>query len=131
MHGSKKNQIKIYLISLRVFSTSVPTPVNFTLFCSHNTNAFGGTAKLVHNSISYTQPQLTPEFEAIAILVNSKTEFTPISTYISPNKQFRTNNLQNVFSPTNLPTIVIGDFNSWHPYWGSPRANSRTLFPNS
>jgi len=24
MHGSKKNQIKIYLISLRVFSTSVP-----------------------------------------------------------------------------------------------------------
>jgi len=104
---------------------SLPAPVNFTLFCSHNTNAFGGTALLVHNSISHTQHQLIPEFEAIAILINSKTKFTLMSTYISPNKQFHTNNLQNVFSPTNLPTIVLGDSNSWHPYWGSPRANSR------
>jgi len=78
---------------------SLPTPVNFTLFCNHNTNAFGGTALLAHNSISHTQHQLIPEFESIAILINSKTKCTLISTYISPNKQFHTNNLQNNFFP--------------------------------
>jgi len=36
MHGSKKNQIKIYLISLRVFSTSVKKDIIIKFICGHN-----------------------------------------------------------------------------------------------
>jgi len=33
------------------------------------------------------------------------------------------NNLVNVYSNFFTPTLITGDFNSWHTIWGSPRNN--------
>ncbi|KAH8339727.1 hypothetical protein KR059_012615, partial [Drosophila kikkawai] len=91
-----------------------------SLYCSNTTNSFVGAALLVHNSISHSQKTLNTDFEAVGISIQTKTNIDLISAYISPSKQFNLKNLEKVLAPSTPYAIVLDDFNSWHPYWGSP-----------
>ncbi|KAH8280794.1 hypothetical protein KR054_012347, partial [Drosophila jambulina] len=90
-----------------------------SLYCSNSNNIFGGAALLVHNSISHSQKTLNIDFDAVGISIQTKKNIDLISTYISPSQQFNLRNLENVLAPSTPHAIVLGDFNSWHPYWGS------------
>lgn len=89
-----------------------------------STNRFGGVALLVHKSIQHTQIFTNFDFETVAIEIDSLNK-TVFSSYISPSTPFTYNNLNNVFNLPNSRIIITGDFNSWHPTWGSTRHNRR------
>jgi len=105
---------------------SLPTPINYSLYTSKNNhNNFGGTALLTHNSIPQNEISVSSDFDAVGVSIQSKSKFNIISAYISTSKPFNANHLANVLDSPNAQTLLLGDFNSWHPYWGSPKSNTR------
>ncbi|KAH8283742.1 hypothetical protein KR018_010621, partial [Drosophila ironensis] len=86
----------------------------------NNNNNFGGTALLIHNSITQNQISLNTDFDAVGVNIQSKIKFNIISAYISPSKPFTSSNLENTLDTQITHTLVLGDFKSLHPYWGSP-----------
>ena len=87
-------------------------------------NSLWGVALLIHSSVQHKAIDLNKGFDAVGLEITSKITFHIISCFISPNKQFTSNNLDNMFRISSTPTLITGDFNSWHKSWGS-LANSR------
>jgi len=111
-----------HLIPYKNFST----PINYTIYTLNSAvNASGGVAILVHNSIQHTEIHLPQDFESLCSKIQSKYTFNIICSYIPPRQHFTCNNLENVYSDLSSPTLITGDFNSWHTLWGSPRNNKK------
>nr|AAA74495.1 unknown protein [Drosophila teissieri] len=106
-------------------TNTIPTPINYKLLTNIATNRFGGVRILVHKSIQYTTLNITSDPEAIAINIQSKIKLNIFSTYISPTKNISDQTLQNTFNIQQTPSLITGDFNGWHPSWGSPTTNTR------
>lgn len=124
----RKHDIKIISIQESHINnniSNIPVPINFTMYNYNNSNSFGGVSLLIHNSIQHYPISLNNDLETIGFEIHSKIKFKIISTYISPNVYFSYNNLQNVFNDCRSPTLITGDFNSWHHNWGSSRNNKR------
>jgi len=79
----------------------------------------------MHTSIQYTVLRIISDIEAIAISIESKLRLNIFSTYISPTKNITNQTLQNTFNIQETPSLIAGDFNGWHPSWGSPTTNTR------
>ncbi|KAH9413968.1 hypothetical protein DERP_014489 [Dermatophagoides pteronyssinus] len=77
----------------------------------------------------------------VCVLVNNQRPFLLISVYLSPNAPLHKDNLSNSSEISleedldhlnqitshyyNIPIIFTGDFNGWHPAWGSATTNLR------
>lgn len=106
-------------------NNNLPIPINYKLITCPASNRFGGAGILIHKSIQYFEINHTNDLETVAIEVNSKQKLSIFSTYIPPSKSFTSRNLENIFTNHNTPSIITGDFNSWHANWGSPQNNKR------
>ena len=80
--------------------------------------AKGGVAILIKENISTTPVQLRTHLQAVALQVFYKVKFTICNIYL-PNRHWRPDDLRNIISQLPKPYIVVGDFNSHNPLWGS------------
>lgn len=123
----KKYQPKI--IALQEIHTAnkqiLPVPINYSIYQSTKLNSFGGSAILIHKSIQHIPHNDNQHLESISATITSKIKFTITSIYISPNLNFEENDLVSTFNIDSLPKLILGDFNSWHRNWGSPKGNKR------
>lgn len=83
--------------------------------------ASGGVAIFIKRSINHNSiylPQLL-SIEATAVKVNldDGSFVNVISAYKSPNRRLNVNDMTNLFTP-HSPTLLIGDINCKHQYWG-------------
>lgn len=110
---------------------NIPIPINYKLYISKLTaNSFGGSALIVHNSIQHKQINSDNTFDTVALTIQSKLKFTIFSTYISPNTTFNKKNIEDTFGISTSPSLITGDFNSWHSSWGSIKNNKRGKIVN-
>jgi len=94
-----------HIISLQETHTqyfhTLPTPINYNILTNIAPNRFGGVALLIHKSIQHTQSTNNKDVEAIAPEMKLKQNFKIYYIYISPNKSFSRNNLNNVINMNN------------------------------
>lgn len=88
--------------------------------------ASGGVAIFIKRSISHHSlflPQLI-NIEAVAIKLNlsNNESLTIISAYKSPNRRLQVNDINNLFL-LNTPTLLVGDLNCKHRFWGCRASN--------
>ena len=117
----------ITLQETHIHSTNnIPVPINYSLYNTNKSqNTHGGAAILIHNSIQHQQILLNGDLDATAVQLQSTIKFTTISIYIPPHFTFNTINLEQTISSINTPSIITGDFNSWHQTWGSNKNNKK------
>lgn len=87
--------------------------------------ASGGTSILVRNDIPHSHLELKTNFQAIAIKVTLHKQINICSIYIPPNQKLKENELQNIIWQLPTPFILLGDFNSHNPIWGSNETNQK------
>lgn len=107
---------------------NISIPINYTMYSINTSNSrYGGVSILVHNSLQHRQIFLgrDPTIDTICIEIVSKIKFHIYSSYIPPNQNFSLQNLERVFYNSTIPSIITGDFNSWHVSWGSSSNNGR------
>ncbi|XP_072375509.1 uncharacterized protein [Diabrotica undecimpunctata] len=63
-------------------------------------------------------PLNTP-LEAVAITINSDIKISICNIYIPPSENFSTAVIEELLQQIPSPRILLGDFNSHSPYWGS------------
>lgn len=111
-----------HLCSIR----NIPIPVNYKMYNINNSgNVYGGSALLIHNSLQHNVKFIDTTFDTLYATISSKSKFTIVSTYISPNTNFSLDQLVNTFGNITTPTIFTGDFNSWNKRWGSSLNNAK------
>ena len=89
------------------------------------TNAKQGIAILIKKNIEHSVIQINSNLSILAIRIKSIYSLTIINLYIPPFQQFSTSDLYQILSQVSNPLIIVGDFNSWSPLWGSPVVNNR------
>jgi len=92
-----------------------PTPINYKMITLNTSPTYGGVGILIHNSLQYQEIPLRAEFDSVCVEICSKKKLRIVSSYISPKTKFTLLSLYSTFNvPNNIPTIITGDFNSWH-----------------
>lgn len=82
----------------------------------------------VRKDLSYISHALPPDAnnEYVALTAkNDRCTFTIIAAYIPPNTQFNTLRINSIIESTPPPHILTGDFNAYHPLWGSVKTTIR------
>ena len=87
--------------------------------------ATGGSSILVRNDIIYNQVPLNTPLQAIAVQLTLHKTVTLCSIYIPPNDNLSLQDLDNLVSQLPSPYILMGDFNSHNPLWGSATLTGR------
>lgn len=86
-------------------------------------NRGGGTAVLVHNSVSFTQEFLLPlqTIEATSIMVHTKQgPLRCAAIYSPPRSVYHPSDIEALI-PDNTPSILAGDLNAKHIHWNSTK----------
>ena len=89
----------------------------------NNLIAAGGVSIFVKNNIIQSRIQLNTPIQAVAVRVNLFRPITICNIYFpNPGNDplFTVNNLINLIKQLPKPYIIMGDFNSKSPLWGSP-----------
>lgn len=90
----------------------------------------GGLVTLVGDEISFSIIEDNPLLEALSIQINSSVgKIVIANVYHPPAVSFETSLYQNIFSRSK--TIIVGDFNSKSPLWGSPKSDVKGIRINS
>lgn len=123
----KHNPLIICLQETHLKNTiNIPVPIHFKLYQSENSNnSYGGSALIIHDSVQHEPINLTSSLEVVAQKIHSKITFNIFSTYISPSTKFNISELDQTFDCPNTPSLITGDFNSWHQDWGSKQTNKK------
>ena len=120
------------------FSNNPCGLINLDVFC-HNNNPRTAIATSLKN-VTLIQ-QYTTSY-CTCVRVDSEIPFVLCSVYLSPNSELQSdsnqqlnirpsledelNTLQNIIDfYSDLAIIITGDFNGWHPSWGSESTNRR------
>ncbi|CAF3471748.1 unnamed protein product [Rotaria socialis] len=86
----------------------------------------GGVSLIIHNSLSFIPVNVQSVFEVVAAKVYiNKTFYTICSIYIPPQVNFGEQQLKEVWDQLPKPCLILGDFNSHHPMWGSEHSDCR------
>jgi len=85
----------------------------------------GGIVVLVHESIPSKEILLNTPLQAVAVQVKIGILITIVSVYNSRNHELGERLLSNLKNQLPLPVLITGDFNGYHPLWGSDTADSR------
>lgn len=85
-------------------------------------HASGGVATYVNKKLSSTEIHLDTNLEAVATTILVKSGYLTICNIYLPNsQQFNQQDIQNLISQLPPPFIIVGDFNSHSPTWGSEK----------
>lgn len=105
---------------------NIPIPINYHLYTRNTSKTrYGGVGLLIHKSVEHKQISTSDDFDNLCFELKVNMKFNIISTYISPQQTLNNSQLERVLNSSRTPTIITGDFNGWHSYWGSPTNNSR------
>jgi len=111
-------------------------PQNFNFICpkayvgyfynfQHNTQAKQGIGVLIKKHIPHEYKTVSSNLLCSFLELKVQNPITILNLYIHPNQQFSSSDLVQLSSNINTPMLILGDFNSWSPLWGSPQSNSR------
>ena len=103
---------------------------NNQTFRHHNTyynntdSGNGGVAIIIKNSIVHSTVTLQTCLQAVAVrlTINDKV-YTLCSIYIPPSQNITKSQLDYLYKQLPSPAILMGDFNSHNPLWGSSSFN--------
>ena len=97
---------------------------NFRKDCSSSARATGGVALLISNDFPHNPIHLNTNIQAIAVQIHIRQLITVCSIYLPPNDTLRQHDLNSLIMQLPSPFLLLGDFNSHSPLWGSPDINS-------
>ena len=101
---------------------------NFTLYNAFSPDpdkAKGGASILVHQGVIYSQVPLKTKLQAIAVQGSLSKTLTICSIYIPPSQNLLDQELDALVQQLPKPFILLGDFNSHNPLWGSTSTNDK------
>ena len=85
---------------------------------SHD-RASGGSSILIRNDVIHSPVDLNTNLQAVAVKITISFVFTICSIYAPPNKYIDIKDLEHLLSQMQHPVMLLGDFNSHNPLWGS------------
>ena len=85
----------------------------------------GGSALLVRNDVAHSSLSINTELEAVAVQVNTSRVYTICSLYISPAKEYSSQDLVNLCNQLPHPFLILGDLNGRHHFWGDVVTNRK------
>ena len=95
---------------------------HFTLynaFSPESERAKGGASILVRQGVIHSQVPLKSNLQAIAVRLTSFKTLTICSLYIPPSHRLCFQDLDELVQQLPKPYLLLGDFNSHNPLWGS------------
>ena len=90
---------------------------------SHD-RASGGSSVLIRNDIIHSPVNINTNLQAVAVKITLSFVFTICSIYAPPNKYIDIKDLEDLLSQIQEPVMILGDFNSHNPLWGSEHLTS-------
>ena len=81
--------------------------------------ASGGSSIFVRNDVIHSHVHLDTNLQAVAVKITLSFVFTICSIYAPPNKYIDISDLEHLLSQIREPVMILGDFNSHNPLWGS------------
>jgi exonuclease III len=96
---------------------------------NNSAHSGGGLVIAIKNGISYTNIDIKDDHDTMAIkFYNKNTPYILINTYIPPHTTgpIICSRLQKIEASLTSPNyIIVGDFNSKHPLWGSSNIDAK------
>lgn len=89
-----------------------------------NQRARGGVGIFIRDTIPATPIPLQTDMQAIAIQINFPLNFVICNIYL-PEFDWNRNELINLIQQLPKPFLLLGDFNSHNPIWGSSNLDTR------
>ncbi|KAG5859129.1 hypothetical protein JTB14_035192 [Gonioctena quinquepunctata] len=86
--------------------------------------ARGGVAIFINENSPSTLINLNTRLQAIAIECFLPTEITIYNIYL-PDSNWNTDNIREIVEQLPTPFLIVGDFNSHNPIWGSNKKDAR------
>ena len=74
---------------------------------------------MIRNDIIHSPVNLNTNLQAVAVKITLSFIFTDCSIYAPPNKCIDINDLEHLLSQIQEPVMILGDFLSHNPLWGS------------
>ena len=90
-----------------------------------NKIASGGTSIFVKLNLPQDELVLITTLQAQAVRVTTHRPITICSIYIPPNENFSKQQLLDLKSQLPTPFIILGDFNSHSPLWGTQNIDTK------
>ena len=87
--------------------------------------AKGGAGIIVKKSIQHSVIRLNTSLQAVAISLILDKQLTVCSLYLPPDLHFTNSDLQGLASQLPTPYLILGDFNSHNPLWGSASIDAK------
>ena len=81
--------------------------------------ASGGSSIFIRNDIIHSPVHLDTNLQAVAVKLTLSFVFTICSIYAPPNKNIDISDLEHLLTQIQGPVMILGDFNSHNPLWGS------------
>ena len=107
------------------------TVQGYSIYRTDRNHHGGGVLLLIRNEIQHDSIHLTgtSEMELVSVIVHSPQQkrFLIVAGYNPPNNTLSSNDLDPIFEK-NLPTIVLGDFNSKHIAWNCTHSDRNGNF---
>ena len=129
--------------SIAILSETWLTPLrsinipHFRIFRSDRPDGYGGSAIVVHNSLKVKQIPIDAatksnlinhKIDLLGVEIVSSDSQPPLglwSCYIPSSSNIPTQLFQNICSMISMNSLLCGDFNSFHPAWGSNSMSHR------
>ncbi len=86
-------------------------------------HAKGGVLIAVKSNIHHERINLQTNLQILATKIYTSTPFTLCTAYFPPGENLSEDHLRSVIRSLPPPFILLGDFNSHNPLWGSTRCN--------
>ena len=81
--------------------------------------ASGGSSIFIRDDVIHSPVHLNTNLQAVAVKITLSFVFTICSIYAPPNKYIDISDLEHLLSQIQEPVMILGDFNSHNPLWGS------------
>ena len=81
--------------------------------------ASGGSSILIRNDVIHSPVHLDTSLQAVAVKITLSFVFTICSIYVPPYNYIDSKELEHLLSQIPEPVMILGDFNSHNPLWGS------------
>ena len=101
---------------------------HFTFYNAYSTDserAKGGASILVRQGVIHSHISLRTKMQAVAVQLSLFRTITICSVYIPPSENLLVQDLEDLAHQLPTPFVILGDFNSHNPLWGSDSTNNK------
>ena len=97
----------------------------YNAFSPDPERAKGGASILVRQGVIHSQISLRTKLQAVAVQLSLFKTITVCSVYIPPSQNLLVQDLDDLLQQLPTPFVLLGDFNSHNPLWGSNSTNDK------